>query len=1009
MFTKEIQTDNHLIQNFYIIGLDSNYIFSDNLYKEPLSKNIEPNIISKFPKLSYSYNNIPDSLILKHCFPTGFFPIEITDNKKNTTCNFIFTLDNILFNNINKNKFEKIYFTCFEFYESLFDYGILYKKKLDSINKNNNELEINDNLKKIFIPKIICIASVLPFPNEFSKILSSIYQKYIFEKAKVNYPLEKLIENLVMKIPIPLYGQFINYINFNEKIILFRNPINKIQNNSIELSLLFTYFNIENILKILKCILLEIPLLFFSKDKYKLTNIVEGLLSLIFPFNYIYPFISILPSNCYSIIETFKSYILGINEEYDIRFFKNNNLEIDEKSIIIVDIDKSNINVIEPQSNEMQSILLEDLGNEEKKNNDNSLFSNIEFPSHYKKKIINSLSSYIKKVNNIKEEKNTFNYSIRDKILYFITSIIIDYATFIKYDQFNLKVFDSKFYSKKHGSIKIESIFKIDDYIYQFSKEDQSFYERFLRTKLFLNFIINKIYPKTYEDKLKILFFDEKITSKKNKKFFTKNIKTIFLNSDFSIKNNELKISIPKNFSLEEKEYLLKTDNKNKILDYFQIISFNNENKVNIEYNIFPKLLYDNSFFGKPYSQIFISNKIEQKENLFESQNKKFQSILNDQKYLNIYYNNNYDLNLINQSSINKLKKYNCVDLTWLLVLSSSLWYCELKEREIRFNKIYDIIEKLEYIDEEIFNFIFLSIITYGSDAEVIKFYEFLLQIKGFRTYLIYSLLCDKLTKVFNAKYIQKTKSQSIRVTLLMRESAMNEENDNILKEKYIFRKRSLIPRINKDNNDNEKNKEERIQFDTEIFCEKCGNLFKINYNNLIFSDIKNEIDLKCNLCGEIYNNSKLKINVLIPKNNEDVKIDNFELYSANKLLNQSKEFILPLIDYKLDIENLKKKYKHLFYNYIFYFTLRNLSYDFIIPYANSENIEIENESESESDEKEFENLEVCSKVIQIFIEKTTKNENGRTLTNIDNNYSPLNENIDDKHIFFSNSNLDNK
>ena len=51
----------------------------------------------------------------------------------------------------------------------------------------------------------------------------------------------------------------------------------------------------------------------------------------------------------------------------------------------------------------------------------------------------------------------------------------------------------------------------------------------------------------------------------------------------------------------------------------------------------------------------------------------------------------------------------------------------------------------------------------------------------------------------------------------------------------------------------------------------------------------------------------------------------------------------------------------------------------------------------------------MCSKVIQIFIEKTTKNEIGRTLTNIDNNYSPLNENIDDKHIFFSNSNFDNK
>ena len=459
-----------------------------------------------------------------------------------------------------------------------------------------------------------------------------------------------------------------------------------------------------------------------------------------------------------------------------------------------------------------------------------------------------------------------------------------------------------------------------------------------------------------------------------------------------------------------ENEFLLEKENIIKALDYFQIIS--EEKTVNIEYNIFPKLLYDNNFFEKSYSEIYLNNKIQQPENYFDIFEKKIEKIINDPKYLNVYFNKNYNLNLIKKSLIFKVKRYNYIDLTWLLILSASFWYCESIEREIRFNKIYDILEKIEYIEEDIFTFIFLSMTKYGNDSEVIKFFEFLLKIEGLNNYTIYSILCDKLTKVFNAKYIQKNKSQSIRVTLLMRESAMKENpqaKNTINSDKYIFKKRTFFPGINKDNNSNCEIDEEKIQFETEILCDKCGNLYQIDFSYIINAEISNELGIKCNLCGNINNNGKLKINVLIPKNDDDIKFDNFELYSATKLFNESKKLILPLIDYKIDIDNFRRKYKHLFYNYIFYFSLRNLSYDFIIPYANSENIEIENESESESDEKEFENLEVCSKVIQIFIEKTTKNEIGRTLTNIDNNYSPLNENIDDKHIFFSNSNLDNK
>ena len=118
----------------------------------------------------------------------------------------------------------------------------------------------------------------------------------------------------------------------------------------------------------------------------------------------------------------------------------------------------------------------------------------------------------------------------------------------------------------------------------------------------------------------------------------------------------------------------------------------------------------------------------------------------------------------------------------------------------------------------------------------------------------------------------------------------------------------------------------------------------------------------------------------------------------------------MPLIDYKIDIDNFRRKYKHLFYNYIFYFSLRNLSYDFIIPYVNSENFNFD--SEEESEDTEFENLEISKQTNVIEIDKTdffNIPEIGRTLTNIDNNNSsysktPKNNNYD--HKFFSSSNV---
>ena len=91
-------------------------------------------------------------------------------------------------------------------------------------------------------------------------------------------------------------------------------------------------------MKIFKYILLEIPLLFFCKNKSALSLFVDNLLSLLNPFVYILPHISLLPQELYGLINSESKFIFGINEEYSKDFFEENNIDLD-KSIVVVKLD----------------------------------------------------------------------------------------------------------------------------------------------------------------------------------------------------------------------------------------------------------------------------------------------------------------------------------------------------------------------------------------------------------------------------------------------------------------------------------------------------------------------------------------------------------------------------------------------------------------------------------------------------------------------------------------------
>ena len=174
---------NNLIQNFYELGLcpdrffqvgeDGKGVFIN--FKDLKNVILNAEVISKFPPENGNFNSIKDEILLAHCFPKGFHIILETEEKKKPPTHFEFHLDNFSFNYSDEERkiYSKIYFTCFEFYESLEQYNNYKKEIITNIsNSKNTTIEILKNgtnevvqpststyLKKYFIPNISIIFS----------------------------------------------------------------------------------------------------------------------------------------------------------------------------------------------------------------------------------------------------------------------------------------------------------------------------------------------------------------------------------------------------------------------------------------------------------------------------------------------------------------------------------------------------------------------------------------------------------------------------------------------------------------------------------------------------------------------------------------------------------------------------------------------------------------------------------------------------------------------------------
>ena len=1012
----------NLVDYFLTIGSNPSIYQNTWLYESDISilntkykDQLKPIIINKFPLKDKKLVGF-DEAIIQHCFPNGFEVKEFYKQPEHKI--FSILLDN---NNYAINYPFK-YVVCLRFYESISNYKKLFDKynefnninipedsddndngfnfmKSKSLNmslkgleknmrfsdnkdiyypepldgsfcesnfsisdsrlnfvkgnnlgkktENNKFSNINDKggmnkYKKYYIPKCLCLISLYPFINELSKIIKNIYQYSLGEKQI--HPLEKIINNLLIEVPTPPKGIYsVEYPLINENIILQATQRNELHVLNIEFQKLFMIFTPNKILEIFRYLMLNAKIIIFSEEISNLTPVILSLLNLLFPFKYPYTVVSILHKDAYKLIDNITPVFVGINEKYNINFLSENDIDISDFTLI-VNIDKKELIPLEPNSKKKRKPLPE-------------------LPSKYKisleNKIINCFIE-IKKNKKMVGKTHYLQQNIRRFFLEFQIDLMKDYSKYLNNDIYK---------HQDDGKTPLEKAFKLKEFLNKVPSEYYNFYEYFLGTQMFCDFLYKRMMPRDKTEQIDILYFEELLH--KNK------INCILLNSQKYKFITKYQVQKPTPLTQQQIYHFNHYDTRKKLLlngieisNTKEIHEFNRRKSFTLGANINLNEYMDINFNDIMSTDInddnnnnFIHKKrkianietMHSSNNIFNLTQPLFTYIIFPKLDNEYFYKNdinnyhidftmyqevkNIDNELLSRSHLSRVEIKtneisNYIHLLWLKLWILTFHYQDKQEQLYRFFQMMNIIERISQHEMGIINKLFLVLFAYQIDDDLIL----LLYQKILYYHLIPSdFIFRKIgTLINNKKQMLKLKTFNISKYIKSLKAKMNNYFNQALNSKKFFRKRTL-----------------RSIYDTEILeekisflfeenrneCDKCNNkiniyqfMIKINDND-IFNDL---LWAKCPYCGANYLPT-LKI-IFGTENNKNDKlikntsiVDNITLYSP-KTLNYD---MLGNIQNNnvINVEELKVHNNPFFWNVIWYFKINKLPYDFILPY----------------------------------------------------------------------------
>ena len=965
---ESINSCDTFIEYFYIFGAKETTVRTEKFYQNSLYTKpgyLTMQLLSKFPPYEKPNSNMDENVILNHCFPTGYNLLISQPNQYPKHECFHFNLDNL--NSLN-NEDKKIYFTCLLFYEPLSTYYDLFLrvKKLNKFTFNKIKpltKEQKELMGKYFVPKVIVFSSFVPFPNEEKYLLGKLlaYASGLTKGIQNNIviPIEKVIEKLVLGIPMPPKGKFFVTYKNNNCIIpnvekdyeIKQRELNQYNYYSYKMHLIF-FFKTDDIAEIIKCLLSEVPILFFSQSKERLTNIFETFLFLLRPFEYQYPHVSILPDINAGIIEMAKTFAFGINYEWvepdnkegKINYFEKLNLNVFNKLIKIVDIDNRKITKYYIQNQSQRIINFNDLGENIK---DDSIFipskeinhdalndsDKYELPMHYLTKFKKRLNEFLE---NNKIKSSDCNMALNRKIgedhfFNFFVSVFQNYNKYL----FNTEIETKKICkeileSNNYDNIPVENLCKISQFLKEFKVGDDQFINVFLQTKIFKKFLIRK-YLNNEVDKFIFLYFDETILSKKSRSFFSRKAKTEFLESKILQATQSYDVDTTKNFNQEEYSYI--SEHQENLVLYNQRF-----NGTLFRYYLFPKLIYDNKYFQKYYMpQKFFDKALYQQMKEYH----KAIETLEQPKYFKIYNGEISQRHLYDsKNDLAKNEIMNDVILLWLRIFCLTFYYCEQKEKIVRFVEMLQNIKKAFYIRNDILSLILITIKKYGDEPMTIKIFQI---IKNFN----YSQFAHMSNKLFYSSLIDTPPLKELSIANQKLNINYYKDKEEVPKifelniKKFNLKRRTFW-------NDGMENKSEKIKF-TNPICPKCNksNNLKLLMKN--YDKMKKTKYLNCLLCEQEVN---MITKIIIGDKIFGEEILEINIYNPYFLYNNISSQLIKLYGTKIDLNELRNNYKDFFWNCILNFKIAGLSCDMMLKYNKLYKIKLEEDKNEENDNK---------------------------------------------------------
>jgi hypothetical protein len=223
---------------------------------------------------------------------------------------------------------KRMYGTCLTLWEPYKIPG--RKKKPDS---NDDAASTHHD---VFLPKCVVLLSTYPYLMAFREYLTQLNR--LSKIGEMTLPIERYITNICCEIPAPPPGSFEVQTTILDSIIKIWSPPHNqpIAWVSLPFSHLFECLDVDNIILVWHCLVLERQVLLTSTQLSILTTCSEILLSMLFPMRWSHAYIPVLPSFLIPILSAPMPFLCGINKAsladalYDL-----------SRECVVVDLDKN--------------------------------------------------------------------------------------------------------------------------------------------------------------------------------------------------------------------------------------------------------------------------------------------------------------------------------------------------------------------------------------------------------------------------------------------------------------------------------------------------------------------------------------------------------------------------------------------------------------------------------------------------------------------------------------------